>query len=409
MAKSHNTAKIIIRCQKLNAAGSAPLALQLFVGGQRKVIGLGISVQPSHFNLLSQKVTIPRDAELSRRINALIRKRLTEVNDIFFHYAYQGIELTMSDFLKQSNQKANRDSFSEFVKIEIEAAIGQMAVETVKGYRISLKYWHTFAEKENILFSEINQVWVEGFEKWLKAKGLDTNTRFKHHKNLKKFLNLALARGKSIANPYLRYQVKKAKTLPDWLTCEEVEALFNLYNRQILRVEWQRVLRYFLFACVNGGLRISDLQQLQTSNKVGDNLVFRPIKTHHTDMQLVVPFSEVGLALWKDKISRDDKYMFGCLSDQRSNDVVKKVARMAGIEKNVTMHVARHTFATNYILFGGRIEMLQDILGHSKLETTQVYLHLATAYKQKGEQMRNFDRFFKVEKRKIVAIAHKIA
>jgi site-specific recombinase XerD len=407
MSKSHNTAKIILRKEKINAAGKAPLAMQVFIGGQRKIIGLGISIEPLHFNLVSQTVSIPRDIPQSRKINALISKRLTECNDIFYHANYHGIELTMTDFLKQSGQKSNRDSFSEFLKVEIDASVGQMADETVKGYKISSKYFHEYARKENVFFAEINQEWVEGLEKWLKAKPLDVNTRHKHHKNLKKFLNLAVARGKAVVNPYARYKVKKAKTIPEWLTPSEVEILFNLYNRRCLRIEWQRVLRYFLFSCVNGGLRISDLTALQTTNKVGENLVFRPIKTRDSDMQLVVPFSDVGLALWQDKISRDNK-LFGCLSDQRSNEAIKKIARMSGIDKDVTMHVARHTFATNYIIFGGRIEMLQDVLGHSKLETTQIYLHLATAFEQKGEQMKNFDKFFRVEPRKIVATQHNI-
>lgn len=409
MSKSHNTAKIILRKQKINAEGKAPLALQVFVGGERKIMALGILVEPSYFNLTTQTVKIPRDTEGSKRINALIKKKLTEANDIFFHSAYHSTPLSLSDFTLQYGKQINRDSFTDFVNTEIEAAEGQMAKETIKGYQISSRYWHLYAEKANILLSEITQVWVEGFEKWLKAKALDTNTRHKHHKNLKKFLNLAVTRGKSVANPYARFRVKKAKTIPEWLTPSEVEALFNLYNCRTLRVEWQRVLRYFLFSCVGGGLRISDLTQLTDANKVGENLVFRPIKTHDTDLRIVVPFSEVGLALWKDKISRNEKKAFGCLSDQRSNDVIKKVSRLAGVEKDVTMHVARHTFATNYILLGGRIEMLQDILGHSKLETTQIYLHLAEAYTQKGEQMKNFDRFFRVESRKIVSILHKIA
>jgi len=397
MAKSHNTVKVIIRKELLNKSKSAPICLQCFINGKRKVISVGVSVEIAHFNADTEKVTIPKNADETRKLNALIEKKKSEVNDIFFKAAYDGTSLSIDLFNRQINKKLNTDSFTDFIVKESELLEGQLAKDTIKGYSISLKYFRAYAKKDNISFIDINQEWVEGFDKWLKAKKLDTNTRHKHHKNVKKFINLAILRSINVVNPYLKYKVKKAKTTPDWLTPEELGKLVELYNARTLRIEWQRVLRYFLFSCVCGGLRISDLANIQANNKIGDMLVFRAQKTKETNVSVTVPFSEVGLNLWNDNIGRESKKVFGCLTDQRSNDVIKKVSRMAGIDKHVTMHVARHTFATSYIIIGGRVEMLQDILGHSKLETTQIYLHLAQAYTQKRSDMQNFDKLFKIE------------
>ena len=111
---SYNTAKIIIRLQKINSLGKAPLALQVFVGGERKVMSLNVTVEPSFFDAVAQKVKIPRDTEGSRRINALIQKRLTEANDIFFNFNYQNTALSLSEFMQQCARQMNRDSFSDF-------------------------------------------------------------------------------------------------------------------------------------------------------------------------------------------------------------------------------------------------------------------------------------------------------
>lgn len=408
MANSRNTAKVILRSQTLTAVGTATLALQLFVSGQRKIISLRIYVKPDEFDSIAQKVKIKNDAEATRRHNALIHNKLNRVNEIFFNAEFNDETLTMSRFIRLFDGKVSRDSFSDFTNEQIKLHEGSVSKHTIGQFNLMLKYAHGFSKTENISFAMIDHSFIEGYERYLKKQELGVNTRAKHHKNLKKFINLATAKGKVLHSPYSNFKVKKAKTMRDWLTPSELEMLFDVYNARTLRSEWQRVLRYFLFSCVCGGLRISDLKLLEDANKVGDNLVLDTVKGQNYERRVAVPFSEVGFALWKDRDSRKPT-VFDCISDQNSNDAMKIVARIAGIEKNITMHVARHTFATNYILFGGRIEMLQDILGHSKLETTQIYLHLADAYKQKGEQMKNFDRFFRVEKKKIIPIAHKIA
>lgn len=408
MANSRNTAKVILRAQTLTAVGTATLALQLFVSGRRKIISLGIYVKPDEFDSINQKVKIKGDVEATRRHNALIFKKLNRVNEIFFNADFNDETLTMQRFMQLFDSKVSRDSFSAFTIEQIKLHEGSVSKNTIGQYELMLKYAHEFAKTENISFAMVDHTFIEGYERHLKKHGLGINTRAKFHTKIKKFINLAVAKGKILHTPYQNFKVKKAKTMRDWLTPTELEMLFNIYNARTLRSEWQRVLRYFLFSCVCGGLRISELKILETANKVGDNLVVDTVKGSNYERRVAVPFSEVGLALWKDRDNTKTK-IFDCISDQNSNDTMKIVARAAGIEKNVTMHVARHTFATNYILFGGRIEMLQDILGHSKLETTQIYLHLAEAYTQKGEQMKNFDRFFRVEKKKIIPIAHKIA
>ena len=400
MKKMANTVKVIIRNERVDAQGKSPLYLQFFVNKERKRIALDAKIEVEKFDVDFQRVKGKSDE--AQRINALISKKMARANEIFFEAYYNNESLTMSKFFERFDNSVSKDSYSDFVKAEVLKS--NLSKGTQNKHLLTHRYMSECLSKQNILFADIDLDFVEKCEKDLKKDlNLDTNTRFSHHKNVKKCLNLATAKGKRVEYPYKNYKVKKAKTNPTWLTAEEVDLLFKVYNSKTLSIENQRVLRYFLFSCVCGGLRISDLKTLEDSHKIGDNLVFRALKTHDTYVQIVVPFSEVGLALWRDDISRD-KTKFGCLSDYQSNRIIKNIARRVGIEKNVTMRVARDTFGTNYVIFGGNVVMLQDILSHSKIETTMIYVRIAEAFKQKNEQMRNFDRFFKVEKRRATPV-----
>jgi len=67
----------------------------------------------------------------------------------------------------------------------------------------------------------------------------------------------------------------------------------------------------------------------------------------------------------------------GNYSDEFINRELKDICKIAGINKSVSFHVSRHTFATNFLISGGKIEVLQKLLGHSKIETTMIYVHIA--------------------------------
>ena len=70
----------------------------------------------------------------------------------------------------------------------------------------------------------------------------------------------------------------------------------------------------------------------------------------------------------------DDKIFVEKITAKTINETIKKIASFLGIKKSISAHVARHTFATNYLRMGGKVENLQILLGHSKIETTMIYV-----------------------------------
>jgi site-specific recombinase XerD len=105
-----------------------------------------------------------------------------------------------------------------------------------------------------------------------------------------------------------------------------------------------------------------------------------------------VPLSALALRLIAESGSKSTK-LFNVTDEQQMNRHLKEIAAAAGINKNITTHVGRHTFGFLYLAMGGKVEELREILGHSKIETTMVYSH--TDYSRKVEGVRRFDEIFR--------------
>ena len=131
------------------------------------------------------------------------------------------------------------------------------------------------------------------------------------------------------------------------------------------------ILAYFLFSCYTG-LRFSDVEVANSSNIIDKMYNYTPIKSRNKLKVVKVPLTDRALAIIKDKKGK----LFNTKCNQRTNEALKEIATCAEINKKLTFHVARHTFATSFLSLGGKVEVLQKIMGHSKLETTMVYVHI---------------------------------
>lgn len=127
-------------------------------------------------------------------------------------------------------------------------------------------------------------------------------------------------------------------------------------------------LGYFLFSCYTG-LRVSDIQNKTRREILEDKFNFSSIKTDRQQFMKLNPEARrmVGYRpeLFENKIS-----------DQKINKHLKNIANVCQINKHITMHVGRHTFATTFIRNKGDVFRLKMLLGHAKIEHTQKYVHI---------------------------------
>jgi len=124
----------------------------------------------------------------------------------------------------------------------------------------------------------------------------------------------------------------------------------------------------FLFSCFTG-LRISDNQNMDEESIVDGKLKFNAIKTGKYQ---TIKLNAVAIKL----LEQCPEILTEKLSDQHLNRILKDICNILGIKKKITFHYARHTFATNFLRQGGKVEVLQKLLNHSDLKETMIYVHI---------------------------------
>ena len=229
----------------------------------------------------------------------------------------------------------------------------------------------------DINLKELNYEFVTDFEFYLKSeKSIDVNTNAKYIKNLKKIVTECVAKNWLDKDPFMAYKVKRKQTERQYLTEAEIQAI----EEKELEIERLVHIRdLFLFSCYTG-LSYTDVYNLTPNNVSlgidGERWIF----THRqkTETASRIPLLPPALAIL-EKYSSDPKVvnsgkLLPVPSNQKVNAYLKEIATLCKITKELTFHVARHTFATTITLTNGvPIESVSKMLGHKKMQTTQHY------------------------------------
>ena len=229
--------------------------------------------------------------------------------------------------------------------------------------------------KEDLLLRNVELQYIREFEHFLlttmKLKGTSANT---YIKLLKKMMHNAFLHNWIDKEPFASYKMKHYKSEIKYLTQEElnriIAAEFDLPRLQAVR-------DVFLFSCYTG-ISYIDISRLKAAdiqcNAKGEKFIAS------TRGKSDVPYFTMLLQPALDIIERHREYcersgkLLAVSSNQKLNAYLKEVAFVARIDKNLTMHMARHSFSTTIALANGvRMETLMSILGHTKISTTQIY------------------------------------
>ena len=258
---------------------------------------------------------------------------------------------------------------------------------TMKNYFTTQKYLVKFLKAkrnlDDIGLKQINYKLIIDFEYYLKTyvpsdhqKRIGNNGVMKHMERFRKLTNLALKNEWIEKDPFKAYRLKFERFERGYLTEEE---LMELETKQFKIERLQAVRDLFIFSCYTGLSYIDAVSLTKLNIKKGidqkDWLVTTRAKT---TTPVIVPLLPPALEII-NKYSCNIK----CLSDgtllpkisnQKLNGYLKEIAQVCNIEKNITFHLARHTFATTVTLSNGvSIESVSKMLGHTKISTTQVY------------------------------------
>lgn len=218
-------------------------------------------------------------------------------------------------------------------------------------------------------FGDIDEKWIDGLRRQMEKQGLKPNSVATYLDILKTAFNMAIRQKIVGVNPFVYARpIKRVRTSREYLTLNELRAL------NATPAKYDMVKRSFLFACMTG-LRISDLRQLTWKNVQGSELKVYQKKTGD---HVSVPISDQARALLPEKSSakQSDKIFDFPSRDDVYNRRLQWWVADAGVEKHVTSHVARHTFATLLVTQGNDLYAVQHLLGHRDIKVTQIYAKL---------------------------------
>ncbi|NDV93520.1 hypothetical protein D0T84_01135 [Dysgonomonas sp. 521] len=271
------------------------------------------------------------------------------------------------DIEKWDKDKNDLDSVIKF--IESEMKLRNMEYNTLKAHVTLVNKLNDF--KKIKIFSDLTYSNITEFDKYMRDKGIGNVSINKNHSLFNLYIKIAINKDLIEKNPYNKFTPPKGKNNdPVFLTQDEVE---NIKKISGLNDKLEKVKDLFIFQCYTGMAYI-DMQGFSKNSiqVVDEQEVIRSSRTK-TDESFILLFLPDA-----KKIAEKYNYNLPKISNQKYNDYLKLLIAHPNINinKKVTSHTARHTFATYLLNKGIPIETVSKTLGHASIKQTQLYARL---------------------------------
>lgn len=388
---------LYLRIDKRKKDGRMPLYIRFpRIDGEEPKFPTGIDLLPEEWD---DTAKCPYDEALK----LIIEKEISRIKIRIYNALVNGDELTKSLLReivvnKKSENPGNASFYGYFDKYVLERMqAGRISRATEKGYDTTRRALKEF--KKEIRIKDIDAKLINGFERFLIKRGRENGhgdvlgSRANRLKHVRTVVFDIERRGVPIKNPYRTREcvVPEAAVNDTFLEYDELSRMCRLLGieAEIGTTEF-RVLVMYLFSCATG-IRLSDALRIKWGNldmseetvivqlipKKGD----RPEKRNR---EIYVPLGDFGEKIIEWIASDDDRIpysqvepenlMFRVSSETTINPTLKKLAKMAGVEKNITFHSARRTFVTLTMVEGAEPYIIKNYLGHKSMAMAERYM-----------------------------------
>ncbi|HTN20211.1 MAG TPA: site-specific integrase [Pelobium sp.] len=373
-----------LRKPKNYLSGEMPIYLRVTVDGRRTELAVGRKCDPTKWD--SVKGRAIGSKAILKTLNAFLddvqfkflelHRRMSEADECIT------VETLKNRFIGKSEKVRTLLFVFEEHNQKMKSLVGQeFEKSTLQRYETALMHTRDFMKwKYNISdipVSKINFEFLNEFEYYLRSvRNCANNSAIKYIKNLGKIVRICLGNGWLTADPYINYKPKTTKVHRVVLNKDDLTSIAEK-NFSIERLDQVRDI--FLFSCYTG-LAYVDVKKLKRSEieKGIDGKLWIYTHRQKTDSLSRIPLLPMALSIiqkYEDHpqcIAED--LLLPVISNQKMNAYLKEIADVCGIDKLLTFHIARHTFATTVTLNNGvPIETVAKMMGHSSIKTTQIY------------------------------------
>ena len=378
-----------------NKEGKKAIVVQVIIDRKPTEYTTGQSIQESLFD--KKKQIVKSRHPHSIRINKEIQDYKNRIDEIIFKLRQKGMPFSKDDIRKElkgnknKGVQASNHTLVSYLEEYITTNPDDWKHATLVSYKSTLKKLKAY--DANTALSKLDSDFVKGYRRYLEQRNLNTNSINKELKNLRRIVNTAISKEYLEGNPFKEIKIGEIVGTKQYLLADEISSFKNV-NTENYRESYTKDI--FLFG-IYTGLRISDILTLkpehldfndktirfrkesfkQGANKRGSELSF----TLNTKADEI---------LRKYNILDNNKYCFPSLDNLIKHNHTNKSRRIssanaylnrilgvlikrAGIKKPITMHCARHTYATIMVSKGGDIHVIGRAMGHKKISTTQIY------------------------------------
>ena len=385
--------QVVIKERDILADGRVNIYLSLRQAGQKPSLkATGKRIFPSQWDREARQVkaSVPNAVLL----NNFLREQIQTLEGIILDQQRRGLALggivpvghdppwtrrrpgplTYKSVWNQYTGQTDGTPVVAFIEQSIAHLKAQVAPKTYQDYQGGLS--RILSYQPHVRFEDISESWLRSYEAFQRQKGRKPNGIFRDMSVLRKFFNLAREDGLIKNYPFSAYQLPKEETIREFLMPAELTALdtFFFEHGDTLPEGAHKTLGFYLFSCYTG-LSHDDLLKRLDWQWLDEKLIIRRGKTKRKGKLTTIPLISRAKRLVPHVQQHTIKQ-----KKARIGEDLRLIAHRSGITKHLTYHTARHTFAINSLMLGVNIKVIQSILGHSTVRTTEVYLRIVDEY-----------------------------
>jgi site-specific recombinase XerD/phage FluMu protein Com len=396
-----HTINLDCKTHHVSKDGTFPILLRVSLNGEQDYFNIGKRIKSSEYD--KEKKAIKKGIKGAGGYEKIIDLHKVRIQNIIDDFDKKGelasITRLKEVYLNDTNGSKSK-CFYEFVgsRIAWEKIHTKIKKNTFKFIEANLEKLQKYKKKLSI--HDITEDFIDGYKAYLtNTLGQKPNTVLHAVSFIRKYTKQLYKEGKITRNPFDNYKVGSPfEAALVYLEPEELKALHDLYDSEELLTivkpksskyardfeigkKYQEVLRYFLVACYTG-FRHSDIKTLKREHIVGNEIVKQLIKgSVGREKTVRIPIQDCFYSLMN--MDNPDKLLFEnpVMEDSQTNKYLREIMKIACIEKKITFHKARYSFAINSLILKVDIVVISNILGHSELTTTQRYAKVVDKFR----------------------------
>jgi integrase/recombinase XerD len=372
--------RFVINKAKINKRGLCPISCRLTFRLKRKAISTGEFINPSDWNAKKQKASSKTIA--NQQINLQLEIISANIKKAYLQLQLAGVEFTVEDIFNNYIGKPDNKEyeviqyFKEFLDKKRKLVGIDIQLGTWKKFNYAHEQVRDFLKwkygKQDHPLSKLKLQFLHDFEYYLKTERNQSQVTInKAIQRFRKSIKEALGEGILEKDPFVEHKPGRVRKEVIFLSTDELK-LFEDYHFTQPRL--QLVQDLFIFCCYTG-LAYHEMSNLKKEHIINgfDGNEWIQMKRRKTNKMISVPLLPKAMAIL-EKYNEVGDYALPRFSNQKINSYLKEIGGVVGINKSITHHMARKTFASTVLLYNDvPMEIVSELLGHSSIKITQEY------------------------------------